>query len=474
MLRISAIAANVSHVIIEYNQNGALVVAPIIEISGFILRNTGAGLNVRGSNISVINSTFSTTYYALTIERWSQFQASESYAIVQGSVFNSSTVGVYSNLDFAAVRIVDSTFLGCDYGLSFTGTRSGDTNLTVENSTFVSNNLAIRTELYSGSNFTLSGSTIYGYFRSSCCDSGASGLYVYNLDWGSALIQNNYFTNLSYSAVNIQRNSNIRTLCTITISGNTFSRISKTALQIYSPLYSVTAIQNNIFTWNNFQTDSSAVAIQIYPVYTADENYPGNLNFTRNLMQENGGKYIASFICTTAIQPSTEARFPYFNVLSNVFRDNSPTDSLIYTEYNRLNINHNIFSVQPTGYILRVGYSNNLSESCTFNWWASTDRDIVAQRIYDRHVDSTIGIVQYEPFLDKSEYSCNTVSGCSGHGICVFPEVCQCDLGWDESDCSQPSCAQVYNCLGRGECVGPNTCRCNEGYVNADCSGATC
>ena len=57
-------------------------------------------------------------------------------------------------------------------------------------------------------------------------------------------------------------------------------------------------------------------------------------------MQENGGKYVASFICTTTLQPSTETRFPYFNVLSNVFRDNFPTESLIHTEYNRLNINY--------------------------------------------------------------------------------------------------------------------------------------
>uniref|UniRef100_A0A8C0GXA4 Tenascin N n=1 Tax=Chelonoidis abingdonii TaxID=106734 RepID=A0A8C0GXA4_CHEAB len=64
------------------------------------------------------------------------------------------------------------------------------------------------------------------------------------------------------------------------------------------------------------------------------------------------------------------------------------------------------------------------------------------------------------------------VSNCSGHGTFI-QEICgcDCDKGWEGSDCSRPSCPN--NCNGHGRCV-DGKCICSKPYVGEDCSQQLC
>ncbi|TFK06946.1 platelet glycoprotein 4 [Platysternon megacephalum] len=64
------------------------------------------------------------------------------------------------------------------------------------------------------------------------------------------------------------------------------------------------------------------------------------------------------------------------------------------------------------------------------------------------------------------------VSNCSGHGTFI-QEICGCDCdeGWEGSDCSRPSCPN--NCNGNGRCV-DGKCICSKPYVGEDCSQRLC
>ncbi|KAH1166061.1 hypothetical protein KIL84_015233 [Mauremys mutica] len=64
------------------------------------------------------------------------------------------------------------------------------------------------------------------------------------------------------------------------------------------------------------------------------------------------------------------------------------------------------------------------------------------------------------------------VSNCSGHGT-LIQEICGCDCdeGWEGSDCSRPSCPN--NCNGHGRCV-DGKCICSKPYVGEDCSQELC
>uniref|UniRef100_A0A674J2K7 Tenascin-N-like n=1 Tax=Terrapene triunguis TaxID=2587831 RepID=A0A674J2K7_9SAUR len=70
---------------------------------------------------------------------------------------------------------------------------------------------------------------------------------------------------------------------------------------------------------------------------------------------------------------------------------------------------------------------------------------------------------------------CGGVQGvlnCSGHGTFIQQSCgCDCDEGWEGSDCSRPSCPN--NCNGNGRCV-DGKCICSKPYVGEDCSQRLC
>ncbi|XP_006273007.1 tenascin-N isoform X2 [Alligator mississippiensis] len=64
------------------------------------------------------------------------------------------------------------------------------------------------------------------------------------------------------------------------------------------------------------------------------------------------------------------------------------------------------------------------------------------------------------------------ISDCSSHGTFI-QEICSCncDEGWEGSNCSRPSCPN--SCSGNGRCV-DGKCICHEPYVGEDCSQRLC
>jgi hypothetical protein len=65
---------------------------------------------------------------------------------------------------------------------------------------------------------------------------------------------------------------------------------------------------------------------------------------------------------------------------------NTPTIS-----YNNFNSN--------TNYAIYTTASNNIN--ATYNWWGTTDTELIAQQIYDYRKDFSIGNVTFIPFLTE-------------------------------------------------------------------------
>jgi hypothetical protein len=66
--------------------------------------------------------------------------------------------------------------------------------------------------------------------------------------------------------------------------------------------------------------------------------------------------------------------------------------------------------------------------------------------------------------------NCGGVNNCSGHGVCVATNTCNCDAGWTGADCATAVCAGVNNCSAHGTCIAPNTCQCDHQWIGTDCS----
>lgn len=63
-----------------------------------------------------------------------------------------------------------------------------------------------------------------------------------------------------------------------------------------------------------------------------------------------------------------------------------------------------------------------------------------------------------------SAHKCNAVCNGCEDGLCLFPNLCDCDDGyrWEASELKCiPICTP--NCIN-GECIAPNNCSCNENY----------
>ncbi len=69
----------------------------------------------------------------------------------------------------------------------------------------------------------------------------------------------------------------------------------------------------------------------------------------------------------------------------------------------------------------------------------------------------------------------NESSVCSGHGACMAQSKCDCKSGFGGNDCSLNICFGVLSnetttCSSHGNCAAPNTCDCKPGYAGDDCS----
>ncbi|KAF0974511.1 hypothetical protein FDP41_006543 [Naegleria fowleri] len=70
-------------------------------------------------------------------------------------------------------------------------------------------------------------------------------------------------------------------------------------------------------------------------------------------------------------------------------------------------------------------------------------------------------------------------SVCRGHGTCIAPNQCKCNVGYYSRECDLYQCNGIlFNdtqvCSGRGTCYGPENCTCNPNYGGQFCENHYC
>jgi len=311
-------------------------------------------------------------------------------------------------------------------------------------------------------------------------DISVSGIYVDLEKVGSKahlILRGNAFRNLPYSAVSFSRCHDSPSLGnhSTSVTGNNFTSVYRTAVAIACADATATLIQGNTFLQNRMNVGSSC--LNISSTAEIGNNSSAELRVESNEFRENGGTYVVMVIRSGHSSLSSPGGVPRISeFVSNTLVDNFPDDSAIYSENSDLRMHYNEFSNKKTPFELRVGFPTNEVANCTLNWWSVNTEVGIASRIFD-HSDSTgVGSVLFVPFLNTSsfQFSCLSLSECSGHGACIYVDVCLCDAGWSGLDCSEFSCVDVYGCSNRGRCVGPNLCQCTSGWLQPDCSRASC
>jgi len=305
-----------------------------------------------------------------------------------------------------------------------------------------------------------------------------SGVYVNLAAAGNQAritLQRNSFRNLPHSAVSISRCYRFPLLQanqSTAVIGNNFTSISQTAVVIQCAETATTLIQSNTFLQN--EMNAAGPSCLNISSREADSRSSVELRIDHNDFRENSGTYIASLTSEHSSSPRDVVVSNLSEFVSNTLVDNTARDSTVYSEYSGLPMHFNTFSNQRARFELRVGFPSDQAANCTFNWWGVGTADGIATRIFDRSDMASVGSVVYVPFLNYSQFDCDELSDCSGHGSCVYDDTCVCDVGWSGVDCSSYSCLDVYDCSNHGQCVGPNLCRCDSGWLPPDCSRASC
>ncbi len=68
---------------------------------------------------------------------------------------------------------------------------------------------------------------------------------------------------------------------------------------------------------------------------------------------------------------------------------------------------------------------------------------------------------------------------CNGNGVCVAPNLCNCNSNYYTSNCSVTQCYGVFSnstqvCSSSGTCSSFNNCTCNTGYSGNNCQFLSC
>ena len=280
-------------------------------------------------------------------------------------------------------------------------------------------------------------------------------IYTYETD---LLVENNTFSDLPSAAIYVyhyyRRNKHT------TIRDNTFLRIKGIQLSIRYADYANVTVEKNLFLNNQPSATVVGIYIQFY------DRMSGRIS--QNEFKNNGG--------TNVIYVTLSRQSSYSNKLdisSNLFYDNVASQAVIVTSTELCTMTGNLFSNVLSTFDLLVTFDDN-NLTAPYNWWGAANEDHVRRRIWDKSGDSNLGLVLYEPFLTKSEMPCSEVANCSGHGVCVRPNMCECQSGWTGLTCNQFTCVDYFNCQNRGVCVGPNLCDCEDGWMDPDCVQASC
>ena len=280
-------------------------------------------------------------------------------------------------------------------------------------------------------------------------------IYTYETN---LLVENNTFSDLPSAAIFVYHYRRHNKLTTIRT--NTFLRIKGIQINIRNADYANVTVENNLFVNNQ----PSATTAGIYMQFS--DRMPGRIS--QNEFRNNGGTNV---IYVTLNRQSSYSHM--LDITSNLFYDNFASQAVVVTNTELCTMTGNLFSNVLSTFDLLVTFAKN-NLTAPYNWWGAADEDHVRRRIWDKSDDSNLGLVIYEPFLTTSEMPCNEVANCSGHGLCVRPNICDCQSGWTGPACNQYSCVEYFNCQNRGVCVGPNLCDCEDGWMAPDCVQASC
>ena len=125
----------------------------------------------------------------------------------------------------------------------------------------------------------------------------------------------------------------------------------------------------------------------------------GEVNITKNTISNNSGSYEGGGVYITGVYLSTpEGEIPYSGAVNLTY--NKITNNSIgirvwgqpIINYNNIyeNIPYNVYNGNPQG---------SPDVNATNNWWGTTDESTIQAHIYDWYDDSSLGIVDYIPYL---------------------------------------------------------------------------
>ena len=361
--------------------------------------------------------------------------------------FRSNTYGM-RGVYGTDVMVSECTFVETSLHSALYMTYGGRGRFTLQNSLFQKNDYSIRLDTGSPNDIRIRGNVFRNETR---------GAVIKIIEYATnLLVENNTFSDLPSAAIYIQQYS--RDNKHTTIRTNTFLRIKGIQINIRNADYANVTVEKNMFLNNQ----PSATTAGIYMKFS--DRMSGRIS--QNEFRNNGGTNI---IYVTVYRQSSYYSH-VLDITSNLFYDNVASQAVVVTNTELCTMTGNIFSNVLSAFDLLVTFANN-NLTAPYNWWGAADEDHVRRRIWDKSDDSNLGLVLYEPFLTKTDISCNEVANCSGHVVCVLPNMCECQSGWTGQGCNQFTCAEYSNCRNLGVCVGPNMCDCDDGRMTPDCSG---
>ncbi|KAL3847724.1 hypothetical protein ACJMK2_018620 [Sinanodonta woodiana] len=293
--------------------------------------------------------------------------------------------------------------------------------------------------------------------------------------------------------------ANYYSVNTINLFNNKFLNNKGVTLDVNAPSYQYWYVYDNGFTrqidiGNNYFENNGDIMLQTWNLM--------NLTFHDNIVKQ-GNKTSSSNQCMLHALASGSSNITsrQFDISTNVFEGNK-AECVIYLDtgdyevngtffYNKLlsnknkdsvvkintmhfKLSQNIFDNPGSTFDLYVTKQGSNSITAGQNWWGSANPTFVSSRIFDYKRDITLLNVNVTPILTDQTFDCSGVNNCSGHGECVRPNGCRCFSGWAGKLCSDYDCAGVNFCYGNGQCVGPDRCRCLDGWKGDECIYATC
>ncbi|XP_013386073.1 uncharacterized protein LOC106155684 isoform X2 [Lingula anatina] len=288
---------------------------------------------------------------------------------------------------------------------------------------------------------------------------------TYSGDWGLSISSINRPVNINNNTFE-ENNKGVylaldseSTVYRVSFTGNKVVNNRNTALVVHDSCRGELVVEGNLFEKH------SVLSGPVVQIQTRTYGVQRNNSFIGNYFIDNAGDSVLHLSDGSSCARQLKVNF---------FQENRATEAVIVSDSASVGINYNIFSNPVSTYDLQASHSTDEILDATHNWWGSPDIEQVRSRIRSKETDAAFGNVTYVPYLTSPEATCDNVKNCSGNGLCIRFDYCECDVGWKGADCAQFSCAEVFECQGRGTCIGPNTCQCDNGWLPPACVTASC